>query len=105
MDYGWYFSNQIILDTAVRTGARLGAAQPENATAIADSVSISESTWTKYGLPTKAVFVANTLQSSGVDLLKVTGTIQFSPPSGLTPVPAVVASSIAFRLEDQGVTP
>jgi len=101
-DYGWYFSNQIVLDRAVRDGARLGASQVEAAQAVSTSLSTSESSWTNYGLPTQADFEASTIQASGVQLLKVTGTIDYSAPSGLTPVPPMVISTITFRLEDQG---
>jgi Flp pilus assembly protein TadG len=102
VDYGWYFGQQILLDRAVRAGARSGSVQPQSS-AITTAEASATDAWTAYGLPGSVIFEPSILTTvDGVDLIKVVGTLDFFAPSGLTPVPTQLASSIAFRLEDQG---
>jgi Flp pilus assembly protein TadG len=102
VDYGWYFGQQVVLDRAVRAGARSASVQPQ-AAALATAETSADEAWTAYGLPGTVIFDPSILTIAGdVDLIRVVGTLEFSAPSGLTPVPSQLVSSIAFRLEDQG---
>lgn len=102
MEYGWFFFNQIILDSAAREGARIGARTAPDATPT-PSVAASDAAvafWTSMGIPGSPSFVTSGATSAGETLIIVSGTLPYTGLIGFyTPVPNELRARVAVRSE------
>lgn len=103
IDYGWYFYREMQVVSAVREGARYGAATPR--TNSPDPVAVAtarvRTTLNAYGLSGGTATVTSVLTGVKPDtLLTVTGTLPYVPIAGFVPVPPTMRATMAMRLED-----
>lgn len=101
MDYGWYFSQQISMTTAVRDAARAGSTTPQDE----GPVQAAEETLA-LGLDAAGFkgTITTDIQLVGADpdqAIDVHAGTPFDPLVGFVPVPSVVAARLTMRMEDQ----
>jgi Flp pilus assembly protein TadG len=102
VDYGWYFSQDLALIDASRSGVRAGVtADPEVDDYCDLAVDATRDALTLAGLDGTAATVTAATTGSGDDrTLTVTVSLPYGAPFGLVPVPPNLANAATMRIED-----
>lgn len=104
MEYGWFLFNQILLDSAAREGARVGArTEDDSATATLEQEDAAKAAaiafWDGLGIPGSPTFTPDTIDSVGEDLIVVDANMTYTGLIGFTPAPGQVKARVAVRSE------
>lgn len=101
-EWGWYFNQQIGVQTAVREGTRAGAvcAQEDDPPTVAEAR--ARAALAELGLDaTTATISVTTSGTSPDELLTVELAVPYEALTGFVPAPGVLGGSLTMRLEDQ----
>jgi Flp pilus assembly protein TadG len=103
VDYGWYYSQELSVISAVREGARAAAVVDPTLTTYCSAADARlRSSLVAAGLDgTAATITTKTSGTAPDQLITITANVKFSKLLGLVPAPTALKSSVTMRLENQ----
>ena len=102
VDYGWLFYQQIALQNATRDSVRAGSVAPPELDPTVLAEEESKAVLTKAGIDPLTVNVVVTYEDAWPDeRVRVSMDMKFESLIGLVPVPEVLDTTMAMRLEHQ----
>jgi len=101
MEYGWFFSQQIAMVSAVRDSVRAGATTPQEWGPVAAAEQQLAKSLVAAGY-TGTVYADVWLSGAAPDqLITVSASFPYRPLIGFVPSPDLVSSELVMRMEDQ----
>jgi Flp pilus assembly protein TadG len=106
-DYGWFLAMQTHVVQAVRDGARVGVTIDRDSgdDPVVTAADHTSEVLNNLGLPCAAADgceISALLETAGtLDTLRVTVRMDYEPPAGIVPTPAVLQAVFSMAMEDQ----